>query len=106
MQGGSRWTASAPAPTVAESAADVASRVQLALNVPPLRGAGRQKRGPGSATSAIAAPPLKLVLIESAAGGTLNHLGVEVDDAATVVAATRRLSAAGLPVRPEAGTPR
>ncbi|HWJ98415.1 MAG TPA: hypothetical protein VNQ33_09665, partial [Acidimicrobiales bacterium] len=41
-------------------------------------------------------PPLKLVLIEAEEGGTLNHLGVEVDSAEEVVAAEGRLSADGL----------
>ena len=106
---------SAPAPTVAASAAEVASRVQLALNVSDLSAAiefysklfdaAPDKLRDGYANFAIADPPLKLVLIENAAGGgTLNHLGVEVDDTATVIAATRRLSAAGLPVRVEDGT--
>ena len=67
------------------------SRVQLALNVSDidaavdfyskLFGAEPAKRRPGYANFAIAEPPLKLVLIENAAGrgdgvaGALNHLG-------------------------------
>ncbi|MHB8595117.1 MAG: ArsI/CadI family heavy metal resistance metalloenzyme, partial [Acidimicrobiales bacterium] len=60
------------------------------------------KRRPGYANFAIVDPPLKLVLIESPDGrangvtGALNHLGVEVDSAEEVQAATRRLSGAGL----------
>ena len=82
------------------------SRVQLALNVSDLDqavefysklfGAEPAKRKPGYANFAIAEPPLKLVLIEGEGGGTLNHLGVEVDTAAEVVAAEGRLSADGL----------
>ena len=88
------------------------SRVQLALNVTDidaavdfytrLFGTAPAKRHPGYANFAIAEPPLKLVLIENTAGrgvgvgGALNHLGVEVDSADEVQAATRRLSAEGL----------
>lgn len=82
------------------------SRVQLALNVSNLDEAVAfysklfdtevNKRKPGYANFAIAEPPLKLVLIEGEGGGTLNHLGVEVDTAAEVDAAERRLSADGV----------
>lgn len=52
---------------------------------------------PGYANFAIDQPPLKLVLFENAAGGgTLNHLGVEVEHAAEVTAAEARLSNDGL----------
>nr|MDQ6910351.1 glyoxalase/bleomycin resistance/dioxygenase family protein [Actinomycetota bacterium] len=65
------------------------SRVQLALNVEDLDSAvsfysklfdsAPAKVRPGYANFAVEQPPLKLVLIEHAgAGGTLNHLGVEV----------------------------
>ncbi|HPU39375.1 MAG TPA: VOC family protein, partial [Microthrixaceae bacterium] len=67
------------------------SRVQLALNVSNLDeavdfysklfNAEVNKRQPGYANFAITDPPLKLVLIEGDDGGTLNHLGVEVDTA-------------------------
>ena len=70
------------------------SRVQLALNVSDvdeavafyskLFDAEPAKRKPGYANFAIDEPPLKLVLIESEAGGTLNHLGVEVESGAEV----------------------
>jgi catechol 2,3-dioxygenase-like lactoylglutathione lyase family enzyme len=84
------------------------SRVQLALNVDDLATAidfysrlfatEPAKVRPGYANFAIAEPPLKLVLIEGAgAGGSLNHLGVEVESTDDVVAAQRRLSASGLP---------
>ena len=83
------------------------SRVQLALNVTDLEkavdfysklfGAEPAKRRPGYANFAIADPPLKLVLIAGeGAGGTLNHLGVEVEDTDQVTAATRRLADEGL----------
>ena len=82
------------------------SRVQLALNVSnideavafysKLFGAEVNKRKPGYANFAIDEPPLKLVLIEGEGGGTLNHLGVEVETAAEVEAAEGRLSADGL----------
>jgi len=82
------------------------SRVQLALNVSNLDEAIAfysklfntevNKRKPGYANFAIAEPPLKLVLIEGEGGGTLNHLGVEVDTAAEVEAAEGRLSTSGV----------
>jgi catechol 2,3-dioxygenase-like lactoylglutathione lyase family enzyme len=83
------------------------SRVQLALNVDDLDTAvdfytklfatAPAKVRPGYANFAIAEPPLKLVLIESPGrGGTLNHLGVEVDSTAAVAASQQRLVDAGL----------
>lgn len=88
------------------------SRVQLALNVSDvdeavafytkLFGVGPAKRRPGYANFAVDEPPLKLVLIESADArgtgvqGALNHLGVEVDDSATVSRAAQRLTSEGL----------
>src|SRR3954452_22770614 len=82
------------------------SRVQLALNVSNIDEAVAfysklfatevSKRKPGYANFAIAEPPLKLVLIEGEGGGTLNHLGVEVETAEEVEAAERRLSADGV----------
>ena len=88
------------------------SRVQLALNVSDLDEAigfysklfatAPAKVHPGYANFAIADPPLKLVLIESADArgtgvcGALNHLGVEVDDAAQVAQASGRLARDGL----------
>jgi len=88
-------------------AAIESSRVQLALNVDDLDAAVAfytklfatepAKVRPGYANFAIAEPPLKLVLIEGhGAGGTLNHLGVEVPSTAEVTAAQQRLSAGGL----------
>jgi catechol 2,3-dioxygenase-like lactoylglutathione lyase family enzyme len=83
------------------------SRLQLALNVhdideavafySKLFGTGPAKRREGYANFAIAEPPLKLVLLENPGqGGSLNHLGVEVDDIDTVDAEQARLAAAGL----------
>jgi catechol 2,3-dioxygenase-like lactoylglutathione lyase family enzyme len=83
------------------------SRVQLALNVSDVDTAvefysklfatAPAKRRPGYANFAIESPPLKLVLIENPqAGGTLNHLGVEVGTTDDVSAATVRLQGDGL----------
>ena len=89
------------------------SRVQLALNVTDLDaavdfysrlfGTEPAKRRPGYANWAIAEPPLKLVLFENpdAPGGTLNHLGVEVETTDEVTAATSRLAGEGLPTDTE-----
>jgi len=82
-------------------------RLQLALNVRDLEEAvayyGKlfdaepHKRRPGYANFAIDQPPLKLVLFENAdAAERLNHLGVEVFEAAEVEATARRLGAEGL----------
>lgn len=87
----------------------MSSRVQLALNVSDIDQAVEfyeqlfqtppAKREPGYANFAISDPPLKLVLIENpGAEGRLNHLGVEVFEAAEVAAAHARLAAHGLPV--------
>ncbi|MGW5113629.1 ArsI/CadI family heavy metal resistance metalloenzyme [Nocardia sp. NPDC004123] len=83
------------------------SRVQLALNVDnidqavafysTLFQAEPAKRKPGYANFAIAEPPLKLVLIENPGhGGSLNHLGVEVESSDRVHAEIARLSEAGM----------
>ena len=83
------------------------SRLQLAIDVGDLDeaidfyslmfGTGPAKVRPGYANFAIEEPPLKLVLFEKpGAGGTINHLGVEVGTAAEVVAAEARLADAGL----------
>jgi catechol 2,3-dioxygenase-like lactoylglutathione lyase family enzyme len=91
------------------------SRVQLALNVDDLEqavtiysklfGAEPAKRKPGYANFAIAEPPLKLVLLENPGkGGTINHLGVEVETTATVHAEIARLSGEGLFTDEEMGT--
>ena len=83
------------------------SRLQLALNVDDLDtaidfyaklfGVAPAKTRPGYANFAVAEPPLKLVLIENPGqGGTLNHLGVEVESTDVVDAEQTRLAAAGL----------
>jgi catechol 2,3-dioxygenase-like lactoylglutathione lyase family enzyme len=82
-------------------------RLQLALNVADLDEAidfysrmfdtPPAKTRPGYANFAIVDPPLKLVLFEGAGEpGSLNHLGVETETAAEVVAAESRLGEAGL----------
>ena len=91
------------------------SRAQLALNVDDLDEAitfystlfniAPAKVKPGYANFAVAEPPLKLVLIENPGrGGTLNHLGVEVETTDEVSAATSRLAAAGLATATEEDT--
>ncbi|EUA12030.1 cadmium-induced protein CadI [Mycobacterium kansasii 732] len=89
--------------------------MQLALNVDDLQsaitfysnlfGAQPAKIKPGYANFAIADPPLKLVLLENpGSGGSLNHLGVEVDSSATVHAEIARLTEAGMFTEEEMGT--
>ena len=84
------------------------SRVQLALNVEnldnaidfysKLLGTGPAKVREGYANFAVANPPLKLVLLENPGrGGTLNHLGVEVESADLVASTIGRLQNEGLP---------
>ena len=82
------------------------SRLQLALNVSNLDDAidfyskffdtPPAKVRPGYANFAVENPPLKLVLFEGGAPGTINHLGVEVASTDDVVDATARLAALGL----------
>jgi catechol 2,3-dioxygenase-like lactoylglutathione lyase family enzyme len=90
------------------------SRIQLALNVSDLDaavsfyrklfGTEPAKLRPGYANFAVADPPLKLVLIEGqSAGGTLNHLGVEVFSTDEVAIAQSRLAAGGLTTAAEDG---
>ena len=91
------------------------SRIQLALNVDDLDEAitfystlfdtAPAKVKPGYANFAVVEPPLKLVLIENPGhGGTLNHLGVEVETSAAVHAEIARLGAAELFTEEEIGT--
>jgi catechol 2,3-dioxygenase-like lactoylglutathione lyase family enzyme len=91
------------------------SRVQLALNVEDLDKAimfystlfhaEPAKRKPGYANFAIADPPLKLVLLQNPGeGGTLNHLGVEVESSEVVRAEIARLSEAEMFTEEEVGT--
>ncbi|MFF0725160.1 ArsI/CadI family heavy metal resistance metalloenzyme [Streptomyces sp. NPDC004134] len=91
-------------------------RAQLALRVADLDGSvafyarlfGTEpaKRRPGYANFAIAEPPLKLVLIEGEPGEDtrLDHLGIEVETAGQVTAATSRLRDAGLAAFEESDT--
>ena len=91
------------------------SRLQLALNVDNLDEAitfysklfntEPAKRKPGYANFAIADPPLKLVLLENPGqGGTLNHLGVEVQSSEKVHEEIARLEGEGLFTDEEIGT--
>ena len=90
------------------------SRVQLALNVSDLDAAVEfysklfatepTKVRPGYANFAVAEPPLKLVLIEgSGHPGSLNHLGVEVEDTSAVSSARSRLAQQDLATASEEG---
>lgn len=91
------------------------SRVQLALNVEDLDvailfysklfGVAPAKVKPGYANFAIAEPPLKLVLLENPGhGGTLNHLGVEVESSEQVHSEIARLTEEGLFTEEEIGS--
>ena len=90
------------------------SRVQLALNVPNLAdaiafygalfGAEPHKVREGYANFEVAEPPLKLVLVENDRAEKLNHLGVEVETTAQVVAETRRLAGQGMKTEVEDAT--
>ena len=90
------------------------SRVQLALNVDDLEAAvdfysklfatPPAKVRDGYANFAVAEPPLKLVLFEQPGkGGTINHLGVEVENTEVVEAAQARLAGEGLATATEDG---
>lgn len=90
------------------------SRVQLAVNVSDvdeavafytkLFGVEPAKRREGYANFAIAEPPLKLVLIEGGgAPGSLNHLGVEVEDSSKVQEAISKFVDADLDTDVEEG---
>jgi catechol 2,3-dioxygenase-like lactoylglutathione lyase family enzyme len=83
------------------------SRIQLALNVDDVEvatafyarlfGTEPAKTRPGYANFAIADPPLKLVLLENPGqGGSLNHLGIEVESVTEVDAVQTRLAEHGL----------
>ena len=91
------------------------SRVQLALNVDDLDEAitfysklfntAPAKVKEDYANFAVAEPPLKLVLIQNpGTGGTINHLGVEVESSEHVHAEIARLSGEGLFTDEEIGT--
>ena len=83
------------------------SRVQLAINVESLEeaidfysrlfDAVPAKVQPGYANFAIVDPPLKLVLFENQGkGGSINHLGVEVQTTEEVLTAEDRLTRADM----------
>jgi catechol 2,3-dioxygenase-like lactoylglutathione lyase family enzyme len=89
--------------------------MQLALNVEDLDqaiafysklfGTEPAKRKPGYANFVIADPSLKLVLLENPGqGGTLNHLGVEVESSEVVHAEIARLTEAEMFTEEEIGT--
>lgn len=91
------------------------SRIQLALNVDNLDesvafytklfGTAPAKVKPGYANFAVAKPPLKLVLIENpGSGGTVNHLGVEVESSAEVRSEIARLTGESLFTEEQIGT--
>lgn len=91
------------------------ARAQLALNVDDLAeaiafysklfSAAPAKIKPGYANFALTEPPLKLVLIENHGhGGTLNHLGVEVESSGAVHAEIARLTQDGMFTEVEIGT--
>jgi catechol 2,3-dioxygenase-like lactoylglutathione lyase family enzyme len=91
------------------------SRAQLALNVDDLDkaitfysklfGTSPAKVKPGYANFAVVEPPLKLVLLENTGkGGTINHLGVEVESSEAVHAEIARLTEEGLFTEEEVGT--
>jgi catechol 2,3-dioxygenase-like lactoylglutathione lyase family enzyme len=91
------------------------SRLQLALNVDDLDasiafyrklfGTEPAKVREGYANFAVADPPLKLVLIENPGqGGSVNHLGVEVQDTEMLDREQARLGIAGLSWLDERGS--
>jgi catechol 2,3-dioxygenase-like lactoylglutathione lyase family enzyme len=92
------------------------SRVQLSINVTDfdpavafysrLFGTEPAKLRPGYANFAIDDPPLKLVLNApgNGPGGTINHLGVEVDSTEEVNSAGARMAAEGLDTESAPGT--
>jgi predicted enzyme related to lactoylglutathione lyase len=91
------------------------SRLQLALNVDNLDEAVKfysklfntapAKLRDGYANFAIADPPLKLVLLENpGSGGTINHLGVEVESSEKVHEEVVRLAGENLVTEEQIGT--
>lgn len=94
---------------------EIMSRMQLALNVDDLDrsvafystlfNVAPAKRKPGYANFAIVEPPLKLVLLENPGrGGTINHLGVEVESSEQVHSEIARLSEEGVFTEEEINT--
>jgi hypothetical protein len=91
------------------------SRIQLALNVDDLPesvafysklfNTEPAKLREGYANFAIAEPPLKLVLLQNPGkGGSINHLGVEVESSEIVHEEIARLTGEGLFTDEEIGT--
>ncbi len=91
------------------------SRIQLALNVDNLDEAidfysklfdtTPAKIKSGYVNFVVDEPPLKLVLIENPGhGGTLNHLGVEVESSDDVLKEITRLSGEGMFTEEQIGT--
>lgn len=91
------------------------SRFQLALNVSNIDeaiayyskmfGVGPAKVREGYANFAIADPPLKLVLIEGhGEAGTLNHVGVELEDTQAVADKITHAQNVGLPIEVQEST--
>ena len=91
------------------------SRVQLALNVSNIDeaiayyskmfGVGPTKVRECYANFAIADPPLKLVLIEGhGEAGTLNHVGVELEDTQAVADKITHAQNVGLPIEVQEST--
>jgi catechol 2,3-dioxygenase-like lactoylglutathione lyase family enzyme len=91
------------------------SRMQLALNVNDLDQAimfysklfntPPSKIKEGYANFVVAEPPLKLVLLQNPGkGGTINHLGVEVESSDMVHAEIARLAGEGLFTDEQIGT--
>ena len=91
------------------------SRVQLALNVSNIDeaiayyskmfGVGPAKEREGYANFAIADPALKLVLIEGhGEAGTLNHVGVELEDTQAVADKITQAQNVGLPIEVQEST--
>jgi catechol 2,3-dioxygenase-like lactoylglutathione lyase family enzyme len=92
------------------------SRTQLSLNVTDfgaavafysrLFGTAPANLRPGYANFAIDDPPLKLVLNApgNGPGGTINHLGAEVDSTEEADSAAGRMAAEGLDAKPAPGT--
>jgi catechol 2,3-dioxygenase-like lactoylglutathione lyase family enzyme len=91
------------------------SRIQLALNVDNLDEAVKfysklfntrpAKLKAGYANFAVAEPPVKLVLVENPGnGGTINHLGVEVESSEEVHEEIARLADEGLFGEEQIGT--
>lgn len=90
-------------------------RIQLSLNVDNLAEAVAfysklfntqpAKLKEGYANFAVAEPPLKLVLLENpGSGGTLNHLGVEVESSDLVHDEIARLAGEGMFTQEQIGT--